>query len=136
MKYLRLKLSAPELFTGKIIEHNGFTIEFNRDYKGEAPEGLAKAMKELQEATKNPCHPTRIFNALIIEDNIDLDNLPYVNDTDEDSNIWFNVRDLGFTIQTKLGFRDEWKDTQMIGRGWEYRINPECTLTLDDIRKA
>jgi len=133
-KYLRLKLNAPEFFNGKTIEHNGFTIEYNKDYIGEQDPNLAIAMKQIEEATINPCHPTRIFNAAIIEDNIDIDNLPYSTRSNEDSTVWFNLRDLGFIIQNNPPMGNGWTDTRSITAGWPYRISPDCKLTLDDIR--
>ena len=135
MKYLKLMLKAPEFFNGKTIEHNGFTIEYNKNYIGEQHAALDVAMKEIEIATINPCHPTRLFKCISIYDNIDLDNLPYGNNSDEDSKIWFNLRDLGFQLQTKLGFRSEWKNSQVMTQGWYYRISPKNTQTLDNIRK-
>jgi len=132
--YLKLKLNAPEFFNGKTIEHNGFLIEYNKDYIGEQDPQLAFAIKEIEDATINPCHPTRIFNASIIEDNIDIDNLPYSTRTNEDSTIWFNLIELGLTVQTHPPLGNGWIDTQSITSGWAYRISPDNKLTLDDIR--
>ena len=129
-------LKAPKFFIGKTIEHNGFTIEYNKNYIGEYPEDLAVAMKEIEKATINPNHPTRIFKASIIEDNIDLDNLPYKCGAG-DSKIWFDLRELGFTIQHKGGMVREFEDaTSALCSGWAYRISPDCTQTLENIRKG
>lgn len=132
--YLKLRLDAPEFFNGKTIEHNGFIIEYNKEYGGEQETGLAEAMKEIEQATINKCHPSRIFNATVIEDNIDLDNLPFTIITDKDAELWQNIKNLGFGMQTKLGFTGEWKDTEMIGYGWDYRIKENDEITLDGIR--
>lgn len=134
MKYLRLKLEAPEFFTGKTIEHAGFAIEFNKDYKGDMPEALAIAIKEIAFASQKTNVSTRLFDYMIVEDNIDLDNLPSKL-TDKTSTLWYNLIKLGFKVEYRLGHGD-WVEGKTRIAGWNYRISPNNTLTLDDIRNA
>lgn len=135
MKYLRLMLEAPDFFTGKTIEHNGFSIEFNKDYKGDMPEAMAIAIKEIVFASQKTNVSTRLFDYMIVEDNIDLDNLPSKL-TDETSILWYNLIKLGFKVEYRLGSSGDWIEGQTRIQGWNYRISPNNTQTLENIRNS